>query len=265
MIINANTKIAAILKQEPAALEAIISISPRFEKLRNPLLRKLMAGRTTLAMAGNMGNCGVRAFFEKLQPLGFEVDENTTVHTTPVQSSTTPPVTGIKGIDLDVRPIIAAGDDPLAIIMKAVKALAAGQALKVINTFEPAPLIRLLEQQGFTAAVTVISDNEVETLFYKHAETQHTEAGPIAPAGDWDALMQAFEPRLRVLDVRRLSMPGPMVAILEALDALPEDMALFVYHKRVPVYLLPELRQRKFDYRVKEVGAGAVHLLIFRS
>ena len=52
--INANTKIAAVIKQHPEAMEAIISISPRFEKLRNPLLRKLMAGRTSLAMASKL-------------------------------------------------------------------------------------------------------------------------------------------------------------------------------------------------------------------
>jgi hypothetical protein len=51
MTINANTKIAPILKQNANALEAIISISKKFEKLRNPLLRKVMAGRTTLSMA----------------------------------------------------------------------------------------------------------------------------------------------------------------------------------------------------------------------
>lgn len=37
MIINSETKIAAILKKNPAALEAIVSITPKFEKLRNPL------------------------------------------------------------------------------------------------------------------------------------------------------------------------------------------------------------------------------------
>jgi hypothetical protein len=51
MVITANTKIAAILKSNPAALEAIVSISPKFEKLRNPLLRKLMAGRASVSMA----------------------------------------------------------------------------------------------------------------------------------------------------------------------------------------------------------------------
>jgi len=36
MTINANTKIAAILKHKPDALEAIIGISSKFQKLRNP-------------------------------------------------------------------------------------------------------------------------------------------------------------------------------------------------------------------------------------
>ena len=51
MTINANTKIGTILKQHPAALDVIVSISPKFEKLRNPILRKLMAGRASIAMA----------------------------------------------------------------------------------------------------------------------------------------------------------------------------------------------------------------------
>lgn len=72
--INANTKIAAILKQHPDALEAIISISPKFNKLRNPLLRKLMASRASISMASKIGGCSVNDFFEKLQPLGFVID-----------------------------------------------------------------------------------------------------------------------------------------------------------------------------------------------
>ena len=77
MTINANTKIATILKQHPDALDVIVSISPKFEKLRNPLLRKIMAGRTSLAMASKIGGCSVNDFFVKLQPLGFEIDSTT--------------------------------------------------------------------------------------------------------------------------------------------------------------------------------------------
>lgn len=77
MIINPNTKIAALLKAHPDALEAIISINPKFEKLRNPIMRKLMAGRTSISMASKISGCGVQAFYDKLKPLGFEVDDKT--------------------------------------------------------------------------------------------------------------------------------------------------------------------------------------------
>jgi hypothetical protein len=64
MTINADTKIGAILKENPEALEAIVSISTRFEKLRNPLLRKIMAPRTTLSMASRVGGCSVSDFLK---------------------------------------------------------------------------------------------------------------------------------------------------------------------------------------------------------
>ena len=78
--INANTKIATILKQHPGALDAIVSISPKFEKLRNPVLQKLMAGRASVYMASKIAGCSVTQFFEKLAPLGFNTDTVTTVN-----------------------------------------------------------------------------------------------------------------------------------------------------------------------------------------
>ncbi|RYZ25802.1 MAG: DUF2249 domain-containing protein, partial [Chitinophagaceae bacterium] len=57
----------------------------------------------------------------------------------------------------------------------------------------------------------------------------------------------------------------PMLAILEALDHLPNETALYVYHKRIPVFLLPELAQKGFEYRIKEINEGEVHLLIFKN
>ena len=75
MTINADTKIAAILKQNPAALESIISINSKFEKLRNPLLRKLMAGRTSIRMASKISGSSLEDFYSKLEPLGFEIDK----------------------------------------------------------------------------------------------------------------------------------------------------------------------------------------------
>jgi len=60
-------------------------------------------------------------------------------------------------------------------------------------------------------------------------------------------------------------MPLPMHTIMDALQTLPKDKALFVYHKRIPVFLLPELEALQFSYRIKEIRDGEVNLLIYKD
>lgn len=67
MLINEKTKIAALLKYHPDALETIVSIAPDFKKLRNPILRKLMAGRTSIAMASKIGGVRPEDFFKAFE------------------------------------------------------------------------------------------------------------------------------------------------------------------------------------------------------
>jgi uncharacterized protein (DUF2249 family) len=268
MNINANTKIAKILKQNPDALEAIISINPRFEKLRNPLLRKLMAARTSIGMAAKIGGFEVERFYEKLKPLGFDIDTESHLENNqerpklPVFFNTLKPE---QIVDFDVRPVIDAGEDPLSLIVEKVKKIPKGGALKIINSFEPAPLISLLQKQGFESFVDPIDEHLVETYFYKKDDTsvQINEAEDNSEG--WDELMQKFEGKMQTVDVRNLEMPKPMMTILEAIEKLPDDKALFVYHKRIPVFLLPELRERKFDFRIKETAPNEVRLLIFKD
>ncbi|HTN08546.1 DUF2249 domain-containing protein [Agriterribacter sp.] len=269
MIINAGTKIATILKQNNAALEAIIAVSPKFEKLRNPILRKVMAGRTSLAMAAKVGGCTVDDFFMKLKPLGFETDMITTLAGEETKKPVPAFMTSLKKeqiIELDVRPVIASGKDPLGIIVQKVKTIQPGQVLKIINTFEPTPLMALLEKQGFVSYADAIKEDWVETYFYK-TDVAKTPVKDV-PAGSsegWDMVLQQFESHIKTIDVRHLEMPGPMMTILESLETLPADTALYVYHKRIPVFLLPELAERKFGYRIKEISDGEVHLLIFKD
>jgi uncharacterized protein (DUF2249 family) len=266
MNINANTRIAVILKQRPEALEVIIGISPKFEKLRNPFLRKLMAGRTSIAMASKLGGCAIADFFTKLKPLGFEVDDGM-----PPAEEEKKHVPGFMAtlneaqlIVLDVRPVIASGKDPLSMIIEKVKTIHAGQVLKIINSFEPTPLMHLLEKQGFESFADMINDELVETWFYKKMPEPLLAQPVVADAG-WDAVLAQYKSTMQVIDVRALKMPQPMLTILDALDRLEAGTALFVYHKRIPVFLLPELTERKFGYRIKEISDAEVHLLIFRN
>lgn len=268
MVINANTKIAAILKHKPEALEEIISINPKFEKLRNPIMRKLMAGRTSIGMAAKIAGCDVADFFQKLQPLGFEIS-TTKTSDTPVSKSLPSEIKHLKTEDisvLDVRPVLDAGEDPLNLIIQSVNQLPESKVLKIINTFEPTPLIKLLEKKGFSYYVDNISDNLIETYFFKNKNKQQLKnESLVAQTNDWNEIKSKFIDHLINIDVRQLQMPLPMHTILENLENLKPEEALYVYHKRIPVFLLPELRDRGFDYRISEISEGEVHLLIFHQ
>jgi uncharacterized protein (DUF2249 family) len=267
MTINSNTKIGAILKEAPGALDAIIEINAKFEKLRNPILRRLMAGRTTLASASKFGNCELEDFYKKLEPFGFEIDRSI-AHTK--EEKQVPEfmscLVSRQLTELDVRPVLASGEDPLNIIMSKIKTIEPGGILKIINSFEPTPLILLLEKKGFETYVEHISSDHVNTYFYKRSKSQASLTPKTQNAiHDWDDMVKRYESRISRIDVRELEMPQPMMKILEALDHMANDTALMVYHKRIPVFLLPELEQRGYEYRIKEISDNEVHLVIFRN
>lgn len=268
MVINANTKIGSILKESSEALEAIISISPKFEKLRNPILRKVMASRTSIATASKIGNCQPNDFFIKLKPLGFEIDNSILPGK---KTKKQLPLFMIhlqkeELAELDVRPILASGKDPLAMIIQKIRWLMPGQVLKIINSFYPEPLILLLKKQGFDSYADCIDDNLVETYFYKKENSTAPVTQPVPEIQEgWEDILQHFKGNLQVLDVRQLEMPKPMMTILEALDKLPTGKSLYVYHKRVPVYLLPELSDRKFSFLINDIAEGEVNLLIYKK
>ena len=269
MLINEQTKIAALLKHHPDALETIISISPDFKKLRNPILRKLMAGRTSIAMASKIGGCTPEDFFKALKPLGFEVDAQAVAVEAEEERKPIPQelkaIGADKIIDFDVREMLASGSDPLKQIQQKVKDLKADEALKIVNTFEPVPLIKLLEKQGFQYFVDRVSADKIDTYFYSKKEQNTVQDAVVEgqDSGDWEILLKKYENNLVEVDVRQMEMPMPMMTILESLETLSSGKALFVYHKRIPVFLLTELKDRNFDYRNKEVQEGEVYLLIF--
>jgi len=62
-----------------------------------------------------------------------------------------------------------------------------------------------------------------------------------------------------------LEMPEPMTTILEALENLTETSALFVDHKKVPQFLLPELATRGYEIMYKEISEHHLQLLIFKQ
>ncbi len=160
---------------------------------------------------------------------------------------------------LDVRPILRAGGEPFADIMQAVAALQPGQGLRLLATFEPIPLFKVLGAKGFAHASRRIDGNDWEVLFTPAAvATAARPAEPRTPSAerhDWGA------PAVK-LDNRGLSPPEPMVRILEALGQMQPGEVLEVFNDREPLFLYPELELR--GHVIKTERQGNFYRLLIR-
>jgi uncharacterized protein (DUF2249 family) len=265
MLVTKDTKISKILKENSNAIDTIASINKHFLKLKNPVLRKVLASRVSIKEAAKIGNTSINEFLRRLEEIGFSVsyeNENNISQETIVENNSS----NLNVTTLDVRPTIESGADPFKEIMQAVKKLNNNETLKVINVFEPVPLIKLLKERGFTTWTEKIYDNEFHSYFTKETTTSSEEIVKNMPIkeGSFDEVLAGFGSNLKEIEVRHLEMPEPMVTILAELENLPENFALLVNHKKVPQFLLPELKKREYKWLSKELTFGHTLLLIFK-
>lgn len=156
-----------------------------------------------------------------------------------------------NAVHLDVRPIIARGEEPFGVIMAAVADLAPDQALVLRAPFEPVPLYRVLGKRGFAHRTERRADDDWWVSFYRGAPDAAAAPSPSGGGG--------------TLDVRGLEPPQPMVAVLERLETLTADETLTVLHDRRPLFLYPQLDERGFRHVTDEPEPGLVRIVIRRA
>lgn len=276
MQITKATKISELIKFDARSIDAIASIAKPFKKLKNPLLRKLMASRVTIEEAAKIGGATVSDFIKVLAPLGFQFDENS--FTQILEKETEPNwFKSLKKEEItifDVREILAQGNDPLKEIMKRFKDLEVGKVLCIINTFVPTPLVKLFEKDNTLHYVETISPAEYHTYFFKQGKSTKQTLPKVDSKSHifYEEEIQFAEIKnhftaenTKEIDVRELEMPGPMQAILQELSTLPENNALFVHHKRIPMYLLEEIENDNYNIHIHTISETYVQLLITKG
>lgn len=270
MKITQHTRISDLIKMNKDVIEALASINKHFEKLRNPILRRVLAPRVTIADAAKIGGTDIDTFFKKLEPLGFVCQMETNGDETEAKKAMNhKPVFDASNVTvLDVRGILAGGKDPFNAIMETIGKMPQGNTLKIINTFEPAPLIKILNKKGYSHFTEHPDSSTVHTYFTFTGIPNDTVSKPVqqlSESRDFDEVLKKFGTSVITIDVRKLEMPQPMVKILKEIETLPEGHVLFVQHKKVPQYLLPELAEKGFQWEIKEISEGNVQLLIYRT
>lgn len=297
MKITKDTKISKILKENPEAIEVIARINANFKKLQNPILRRSLATRVSVEDAARIGKVSINAFLKALEKIGFEVDLVPEHYKESRNLDILPPDFSHKDIvTLDVRPIIAEGKDPFGYINKVAKTIKPDQVLLIINDFEPIPLIEYLIGKNFVHWMTqdeagnyltyfklnckklgflqrLVGKKSVPCRFHDvqpknhkpKANKKHDKISEESQTADFEEIKKQYEGRMKEIDVRHLEMPMPMQTILENIENLPESQALFVHHKRVPQFLLPELKKRNFKYVTQEINPDYTYLIVYKN
>ncbi len=274
MVINQHTKISELIRANNASIEAIAGLAKPLRKLKNPLLRRVMASRVTIAEAAAIGGCSLSDFRRVLEPLGFTFLEagaegGPAVANKQQRPQWLPDTDDGRTAYFDVRDTIESGGDPLNAILQRYRMLQVDHILCIINSFIPYPLIHLLEKRGARSFVETVEDNVHYTWFAKGKEKREVADTSLADhvvmhdANSFSRTMELYdESRLRRVDVRHLPMPLPMQTILETLPTLVADEVLYVQHKRVPLHLLEALDGQRYAIHIHEAGEGDVRMII---
>lgn len=151
IIISPKTRVGELLDNFPELESVLMQMSPAFEKLRNPILRKTIARVATLQQVAVVGGLNVEDVVNRLRKEAGQTDglEN---NTEPGYiSSVTPDWFNESKIitRYDASPVINSGGSPMNEILHQTNQLKPGEVFELRTPFIPAPIIDLLKGKGF--------------------------------------------------------------------------------------------------------------------
>jgi len=273
--------VAWLLDQHPELVEVLARYHPHFKHLKNKLLRRVMAPRVALAQAARIAGVSADDLVATLRRAAGEGEARTTTadpSRSPQRNGAPDAPSPFEGegqgegrskpaalsevpesrqVRLDVREDIRRGHEPFARIMAAVKGLGPDLVFVLRAPFEPIPLYDVLGKRGLAHWTERNAADDWSVWFYREtgqAVARRDQGGRAVPPGHLT----------RVIDVRGLEPPAPMVRVLGMLDRLAPGQRLEVRHDRRPVFLYPQLDERGFAHETDEPEPGLVRIVIRR-
>lgn len=149
--ITPETKVGVLLDAAPALEATLLAISPRFEALRNPVLRRTVARVATLAQAARIAEIPVPHLVNTLrlavgQPALDGLDGSAATDDAgprPEWVASAAPVRAFVAEE-----IMARGGTPLSEVVAALRDLPAASVVTLDAPFRPAPLIDAVGKLG---------------------------------------------------------------------------------------------------------------------
>jgi len=168
MEITFDTKVFALLKAYPQMQEFLITLSPRYKKLKNPILKRTIGRIASLRQASYLGGFKPAELVNKLReevgqaPIKDNVKEDVAQTEKPEWAEKTPTCI------LNATELLNEDKNPLAIMNKELRKLKKGEILLLKSDFMPLPLIDEVKKKGLqTVTLKTSEDKWVDTYIQK--------------------------------------------------------------------------------------------------
>lgn len=166
--ITPDSKVGELLDHYPRLEETLISISPTYKALKNPVLRRTVAKVATLRQVSKVGNVPLAALIGRLRAAAGQEPRDGSVETT--EDAAARPVWADPAAvtrTFDARETIESGGHPMPQVMSDLAQLKPGEVYALVTPFVPAPLVDLAAQKGYRAWSSQESTELVRTYFTK--------------------------------------------------------------------------------------------------
>jgi uncharacterized protein (DUF2249 family) len=266
--ILASERVSDILNRYPTLVDTLIDASPAFRNLRNPIMRRVQSRLVTVSQAAGIAGLSPAELTRTLNVAAGLTAPSETDITEPGQPTSAEPLLDDVDVsippiaaEIDVRTIMARGEEPFKAIMSVASSVPAGAAFRLIASFEPLPLYDVLAKQGFTHRSHEIGDGAWEVLFTRAADIRHRSPKSARKAGSEDDWPTEITTEVTI-DVSELVPPEPMIKILEALEQLEPGGRLLVHHVRRPIHLYDRLDEMGYRHQTRDLAPGNVEVMI---
>lgn len=149
--ITPKTKIGELLEAYPELESVLTGMSPVFEKLKNPVLRRTVARVATIQQISVVGGIPVEEIITRLRKeTGQSGDANEYVEEE--LSSGEPPLWFNKSMvtqHYDATPVINSGESPMNEVLSRAASLRKGEIMELKTPFVPAPILDMLKNKKF--------------------------------------------------------------------------------------------------------------------
>lgn len=160
MQITPKTKIGELLDAFPQLEPVLISMSPAFEKLKNPILRRTVARVATIQQISVVGGISVDTIINRLRKeVGQQETADMEEHSgfmSPVPPDWFDPAR--ITITLDATPLINAGGSPMSDVLKKASLLRPGDIFELRTPFIPAPILDMLKEKKYRIYCTRVEN-----------------------------------------------------------------------------------------------------------